>query len=101
MNKPRARRLSEADEIPSRLERLVDSGIWSSRIFTGLLTLFAIATMYFVWTVPLVATQQLIFACCCFGFAMAFRRLRGQYATLVMIMLSVTVTGTSAAVTTA
>ncbi|SAL52508.1 cellulose synthase (UDP-forming) [Caballeronia sordidicola] len=93
MNKPRARRLSEADEIPSRLERLVDSGIWSSRIFTGLLTLFAIATMYFVWTVPLVATQQLIFACCCFGFAMAFRRLRGQYATLVMIMLSVTVTG--------
>ncbi|KQR74164.1 cellulose synthase [Burkholderia sp. Leaf177] len=93
MNKPRARGLSEADAVPSRIERVVDSGIWNSRIFTVLLTIFAIATMYLVWTVPLVATQQLIFACCCFGFAMAFRRLRGQYATLVMIMLSVTVTG--------
>src|SRR5260370_38670826 len=89
MNKARARRLTEADEIPSRLERFVDARIWSSRIFTTLLTLFAVSTMYFVWTVPLEATQQLIFACCCFAFALAFRRLRGQYATLVMIMLSV------------
>ncbi len=93
MTKPRARRLTEADEIPSGLERLVDAGIWSSRIFTVLLTLFAIATMYFVWTVPLEFTEQLVFACCCFGFALLFRRLRGQYATLVMIMLSVAVTG--------
>ena len=68
MSKPRAaaavRPLSEADEVASRLERFVDSKIWSNRIFTTILTLFALSTMYFVWTVPLEFAQQLGFACC-------------------------------------
>jgi cellulose synthase (UDP-forming) len=90
---PRKHATSEADEVASRLERFVDSRIWGSRILTALLTVFAVCTMYFVCTVPLAFVEQLVFAGCCFAFALVFRRLRGQYATLVMIMLSLVATG--------
>ena len=78
---------------PSRLERLVDAPFWNSRIVTGLVTLFALVTLYFVFTVPLAFYEQLTFATCCFLTALLFRRLQGRYATMVMIMLSVVTSG--------
>ncbi|SAK53953.1 cellulose synthase (UDP-forming) [Caballeronia arationis] len=83
----------EAAEKPSRLERFVDARIWASRPVTILVTLFAVVALYFVVTVPLAFGQQLAFATLCFLFALGFRRLQGQYATLVMIMLSVVASG--------
>jgi cellulose synthase (UDP-forming) len=78
---------------PSRLERFVDARFWNSRIITGLVTLFALVMLYFVFTVPLAFYQQLTFATCCFVTALMFRRLQGRYATMVMIMLSVVTSG--------
>src|SRR5580698_2040952 len=78
---------------PSRLQRFVDSKIWSSRVLTVLLAAFAVTTLYFVFTVPLDFYEQAAFALFCFAFALAFRRVSGQYATLVMIMLSLVATG--------
>jgi len=84
---------TEVSVATSRLERIVDAGIWSSRIVVAALTLFAAFALYFVVTVPLAFGQQLAFATICFVCALGFRRLQGQYATLVMIMLSVTASG--------
>ncbi|SAL77551.1 cellulose synthase (UDP-forming) [Caballeronia choica] len=80
-------------ETPSRLERFVDARLWGSRALTILVTIFAIVALYFVVTVPLAFGQQLAFATICFLFALGFRRLKGQYATLVMIMLSLVASG--------
>ena len=74
----------EASE-PSRFERFVDARFWNSRIVTGLVTLFALVMLYFVFTVPLAFYEQLTFATCCFVTALLFRRLQGRYATMVMI----------------
>jgi cellulose synthase (UDP-forming) len=78
---------------PSRLERFVDSTLWNSMLFKVCVTAFALVSLYFVVTVPLAFTQQLVFATICFCCALAFRRMQGQYATLVMIMLSVIASG--------
>ncbi|KMZ12811.1 Cellulose synthase catalytic subunit [UDP-forming] [Candidatus Burkholderia humilis] len=73
----------------SRLERFVDARVWSSRILTIAMTVFALFAFYFVVTVPLAFGQQLAFATICFCCALFFRCLPGQYPTLVMILLSV------------
>ncbi|MDE1181073.1 UDP-forming cellulose synthase catalytic subunit [Paraburkholderia sp.] len=78
---------------PSRLERMVDWPVWDSWIVKIVATVFAVTMLYFVFTVPLVFEQQLIFATACFVVAMLFRRLQGNYTTLVMIMLSVVASG--------
>jgi cellulose synthase (UDP-forming) len=77
----------------SRLERFVDARIWGNRTFTVAVTLFALAALYFVFTVPLAPGKQLLFASCCFACALLVRRTDGRYATLVMIMLSVITSG--------
>ena len=77
----------------SRLERFADSRLWASRPVTIVLTGFALVALYFVFTVPLAFSEQLMFATSCFVLALLFRRLESQYATLVMIMLSVVASG--------
>ena len=62
----------EASE-PSRFERFVDARFWNSRIVTGLVTLFALVMLYFVFTVPLAFYEQLTFATSCF----VLRRMKG------------------------
>ena len=84
---------TEVSVATSRLERFVDAGIWGSRIVVTLLTVFAAFALYFVVTVPLAFGQQFAFATICFLCALGFRRLQGQYATLVMIMLSIVASG--------
>lgn len=81
------------DETPSRLERFVDAGLWNSRVLTVLVTLFAIVVLYFVMTVPLGFREQLTFATASFLCALLVRRMKGRYATLVMIVLSMIATG--------
>jgi cellulose synthase (UDP-forming) len=77
----------------SRLDGFADARIWHSRPVAALLTLAALAVLYFVLTVPLDDPRQLAFAACCFVGALFFRRFEGRYATLVMIMLSVIASG--------
>lgn len=77
----------------SRLDRIANSRIWNSRVIVVILTAFSLCALYFVFTVPLADPQQLIFATSCFVLALLFRRVEGQYATLVMIMLSVIASG--------
>ncbi|HXZ07916.1 MAG TPA: UDP-forming cellulose synthase catalytic subunit, partial [Paraburkholderia sp.] len=77
----------------SRLERFADSRFWASRPVSIVLTGFALVALYFVFTVPLAFSEQLMFATSCFVLALLFRRLDSQYATLVMIMLSVVASG--------
>ncbi|MBV8626347.1 MAG: UDP-forming cellulose synthase catalytic subunit, partial [Paraburkholderia sp.] len=77
----------------SRLERFANSRFWASRPVSIVLTGFALVTLYFVFTVPLAFGEQLMFATSCFVLALLFRRLESQYATLVMIMLSVVASG--------
>nr|WP_243849528.1 UDP-forming cellulose synthase catalytic subunit [Paraburkholderia rhizosphaerae] len=72
---------------------MVDGRLLGSKIVAVLFGIFALAVLYFVWTVPFEPLQQLIFAVCCFVCALLFRRAQGHYATLVMIMLSVIATG--------
>ncbi|CAB3752134.1 cellulose synthase [Burkholderia sp. MSh2] len=77
----------------SWLDRFVDARLWQSRPFAVLLTAFAVASLFFVFTVPFDNPEQLAFATCCFVCALLFRRIEGHYATLVMIMLSVVTSG--------
>ncbi|CAB3771975.1 UDP-forming cellulose synthase catalytic subunit [Paraburkholderia solisilvae] len=83
-------RRSRFDRLASRL---IDGRILGSRIVSTVLAVCAIVTLYFVFTVPLDFGEQLTFAVCCFVCALLFRRAQGHFATLVMIMLSVIVTG--------
>ncbi|ACC72414.1 UDP-forming cellulose synthase catalytic subunit [Paraburkholderia phymatum] len=83
-------RRSRFDRLASHL---IDGRILGSKPVTILLVLFALASLFFVFTVPLAFGEQLTFALCCFVCAMLFRRAKGHYATLVMIMLSVIATG--------
>ena len=85
-----APRRSRFDRLASHL---IDGRILGSKPVTILLVLFALAALFFVFTVPLAFGEQLTFAICCFVCAMLFRRAQGHYATLVMIMLSVIATG--------
>lgn len=77
---------------PSAIDRFVDalpaSG-WFVALPVAACTLLA---LYFVCTVPLDPTGQLVFATCCVACSLVVRRLDGRYATLVMIMLSVVAT---------
>ena len=78
---------------PSRLERIVDSGLFVHRLARYLVTACALVVLYFVLTVPMGLTEQLLFSGCCFACAMLLRRLQGRYATLVMVVLSVIASG--------
>ncbi|CAB3751978.1 UDP-forming cellulose synthase catalytic subunit [Paraburkholderia humisilvae] len=85
-----AQRRSRFDRFASPL---IDGRMLGTRVVAVLLGIFALAVLYFVWTVPLEPVQQLVFAVCCFICALLFRRAEGHYVTLVMIMLSVIATG--------
>jgi cellulose synthase (UDP-forming) len=83
---------SEAAAAP-RLERFADAGLWSYRPVAVAMTVIAVVAMYFVFTVPLDPSQQLLFSISAFCCALLFRRAPGRYATLVMVMLSMIASG--------
>ncbi|MBN3788758.1 UDP-forming cellulose synthase catalytic subunit [Burkholderia sp. Ac-20353] len=78
---------------PSRVDRFIDTHLRHGLPVALLLVPFALVSLFFVCTVPLDNVQQLVFAACCFAFALMIRRFEGHYATLVMIVLSIAATG--------
>ncbi|MBF5014644.1 UDP-forming cellulose synthase catalytic subunit [Burkholderia pseudomultivorans] len=77
----------------STLDRFIDALPAPGRALMLALGAFALVALYFVCTVPLDDIEQLAFATCCIAAALAFRRVAGRYAMLVMIVLSVVATG--------
>ncbi|MBU9296682.1 UDP-forming cellulose synthase catalytic subunit [Burkholderia multivorans] len=77
----------------STLDRFIDALPAPGRVLMLPLGAFALAALYFVCTVPLDDIEQLAFATCCIVGSLAFRRVAGRYAMLVMIVLSVVATG--------
>ncbi|HEY3596887.1 MAG TPA: UDP-forming cellulose synthase catalytic subunit, partial [Paraburkholderia sp.] len=85
-----APRRSRFDRLASRL---IDGRILGSRPVSAVLVILAVTALFFVVTVPLEFGEQLTFAVGCLVCALLIRRAQGRFATLVMIMLSVIVTG--------
>ncbi|KVW61216.1 UDP-forming cellulose synthase catalytic subunit [Burkholderia ubonensis] len=76
----------------SRLEKIASARVWQHPLVAFGLALCALSAFYFLVTVPLALTEQLVFAICCFASAMLLRRAAGRYVTLVLIMLSIIAT---------
>jgi cellulose synthase (UDP-forming) len=84
---------TRASTLSPLLERLSDSWFWRQRSVAWAVGLFAAATLCFIWTEPLGFDQQWKFSAACLVSALLLRRWKGRFVTLVMIMLSVIVTG--------
>ncbi|KWN65871.1 UDP-forming cellulose synthase catalytic subunit [Burkholderia ubonensis] len=88
MNAARPPFSSRFSVLPSQLARFAHARLWRYRPISAVLIALALGALFCVVTVPLSNPGQLAFAACCFLCALMFRRVDGQYVSLVMTMLS-------------